>query len=219
MSLQPKYSERGGGKASGFADDFIGMLSGLLGGQAGASSAGAQFSAANPQGSTGGVMEALQGLLSGTGAQHGAINTMISKQGDRDVAGLRARFGAGGGTAFGTGAQYGEGVMRAETAPKMAMAHGQLQLSALSQLMPILAGITQKGTTQRQGIMQPSGLSSAISTIAPLASAAANIFAPGIGGAITGKAFDIFNPPVPQMGGTGGIPLPDPTTLASLWGG
>lgn len=215
MSLTPKYSEKGGGKAAGMADDFIGMLSGLLGGQAGASSAGAQFNAANPAGSTGGIMEALQGLLSGTGPQHGAINTMISKQGDRDVAGLRARFGASGGTAFGTGAQYGEGVMRAETAPKMAMAHGQLQLSALGQLMPILAQITNKGTTQRQGVMTPSTMSSAISTIAPLATAAANIFAPGIGGALTGAAFDIFNPPPPVFG-AGGIPTPG--SAAPVWG-
>lgn len=59
------------------------------------------------------------------GAQ--AAAALIERENARQVADLRARFGAqGGGAAAGTGAQYAEALMRAEASPRAALAVNQI---------------------------------------------------------------------------------------------
>jgi hypothetical protein len=168
--MPPKTKEVGGGPATGLANDFIGWLSqGLNTGT---------FGAGNPAGTDAhGATRGMGGILNdmlagGAGQLGGAFTDMISKQGERDALGLRARFGAGGGTAFGTGAQYGEALLRSETAPKMVTAAGNLQMQALGQLLPLFANMSQKGITQRQIVQEQNPWAQAAGLIAPIAAAA-----------------------------------------------
>ena len=55
-----------------------------------------------------------------------AIQDIIGRNQDKNVQDLRARFGAGGGTAYGTGASFAEGNLRAESAPLIAQALSQV---------------------------------------------------------------------------------------------
>lgn len=168
--MPPKTKEVGGGPATGLANDFIGWLSqGLNTGT---------FGVGNPAGTDahgatvgmGGVLNDM--LAGGAGNLGGAFTDMISKQGERDAMGLRARFGAGGGTAFGTGAQYGESLLRSETAPKLVSAAGGLQMQALQMLLPMFANMSQKGITQRQTVQEQNPWAQAAGLIAPIAAAA-----------------------------------------------
>jgi hypothetical protein len=55
-----------------------------------------------------------------------AIQQIIGRNMDKDVASLRARFGSGGGTSYGTGAAFAEGNLRAEANPQIAAALSQV---------------------------------------------------------------------------------------------
>ena len=147
-----KTKEVGGGPATGLADQFVQWLSqGLNTGTFGAGTP----AGTDAVGATGGISAYLNDVLSGgAGRLGGALQQQITTQADRDAATLRARFGAGGGTAFGTGAQFAEGVLRSETAPKIATAVGGLQQNALQMLLPVFASIAGKGITQRQTVAQ-----------------------------------------------------------------
>jgi hypothetical protein len=103
------YKEAGGGPATGLADSFINFLqSGLQTGSFGGASAMGQSRSANPFGSTLGISGVLNDILSaGGGRVGGSMADMIRTQQTNDVNSLRARFGVGGGTAFGSPAQYG----------------------------------------------------------------------------------------------------------------
>lgn len=173
MGPSHKYREEGGGPATGLANDFVGWLQqALQTGSFGGGGATGQFASANPVGSTMGFSGVLNDILSaGGGRIGGAYSDMISRQSERDVNALRARFGASGGTAFGTPAQYAEGVLRSETAPKLTATIGGLQLGAIGQLLPLFAGLASKGISQREGYLQPSGLTSVLSAVGPLAAA------------------------------------------------
>lgn len=179
--MPPKTREVGGGPATGLANDFVGWLSqGLNTGTFGAGSP----AGGDAYGATRGMGSVLNDMLAGgAGNLGGAFTDMISKQGERDVGGLRARFGAGGGTAFGTGAQYAEGLMRSETAPKMTAAAGGLQMQALQMLLPMFANMSQKGISQRSTMAQPNPWASAAAIAAPIAGALIG----GPGGAALGS--------------------------------
>ena len=169
MGPAHKYRESGGGPATGLANDFVGWLQqALQTGSFGGGTAGQRAGGADPFGSTSGISGILNDLLSqGGGRVGGAYSDMISKQGERDVNALRSRFGYSGGTAFGTPAAHGEALLRSETAPKLTAAIGGLQMGALSQLLPIFAGLSGKGIAQREGYLEPAGWLSAIQTAAP----------------------------------------------------
>lgn len=168
MGTQTK--EVGGGPATGLANDFVkflqnGLNSGTFGGLTGATGA----MNANPYGSTTGIAGVLNDILSGGAGQlGGSLQEMISKQGNRDADALRARFGASGGTAFGTPAAYAESLLRSETAPKLTQAIGGLQLSALQPLLGLMAGLAGKGISQRETVQQPSGFANALSIASPI---------------------------------------------------
>src|SRR5678815_4880354 len=147
-----KQKDVGGGPATGLADQLVSWLSQGL--NTGTFGAGAP-AGSDAVGATGGISAYLNDVLSGgAGKLGGAMQQQITTQADRDAAALRARFGAGGGTAFGTGAQYGEALLRSETAPKIATAVGGLQQNALSMLLPIFANIAGKGISQRQTVSE-----------------------------------------------------------------
>jgi hypothetical protein len=55
-----------------------------------------------------------------------AIQQIIGRNMDKDVAAMRARFGSGGGTSYGTGAAFAEGNLRAEANPQIAQALSQV---------------------------------------------------------------------------------------------
>lgn len=216
------YKERGGGKATGLGNDLIQFLSqGLNTGTFGAGNAMGNDS----YGQTMGIAGVLNDLLMGGAGNIGGAQGQVISQGINDQAGeLRSRFGVGGGTAFGTGAQYAEGTMRAQAAPQLAMAGGQLQLNALSQLLPMFASIAGRGMSQRQGIMQPHPLASAASIAAPIigaglgmmarppgaasSMAAGSLGTPGFGGGglMGGSTFNGL--PMQAMNGFYGSPSP-----------
>lgn len=167
--LGPKYSEKGGGAATGLSNDFIGWLrgglnSGSFGGMSGPQQTG---DAQNNMGGMGGILNDI--LSGGAGKLGGAYQSMIEKENQRQVDGLRSRFGAEGGMGGGTPAAYGESMLRSEVAPKLASTIGQLQMSAMNPLMQMMAELSGKGITQRQGMMTPNPWMSALSSIAPAA--------------------------------------------------
>lgn len=147
-----KYKEYGGGPATGLADNFISFLSqGLNTGSFGAGSA----AGGDAVGQTSGIAGVLNDILSGgAGNLGGSMAQLIRNDTTDQVNQMRARFGVGGGTAYGTGAQYGEGILRAKQAPALTTAVGNLQLGAIQNLLGIMAGLAGKGITQRQGAME-----------------------------------------------------------------
>ncbi len=97
---------------------------------------------------TTGIAQALNDIISGpdvTG-QQSAVQEIIRSQSGRDVADLRERFTAGGGSR-GTPSAVAEGLFRSELAPKLALATGQVDLAASQQqiqaLIPILQVLSQ----------------------------------------------------------------------------
>jgi len=182
--MSAKTKEVGGGPATGLADQFVSWLSqglntGMFG--PGAPAGGDAF------GATRGVGSYLTDVLSGgAGTLGGNLATMIGKETDRNAAALRARFGVGGGSAFGTPAAYAESLFRSESAPKLATAVGGLQQNALRMLLPLFANIAQKGITQRQTVTEQNPWVTAAGVAAPIAAAALNFAAPGAGSAVSG---------------------------------
>jgi hypothetical protein len=150
--MAPKYKEQGGGAATGLADNFIQFLSqGLNSGTFGAGNA----AGGDAVGSTQGIAGVLNDILSGgAGNVGGAMAQLIKNDTNDQVLNMRARYGASGGTAFGTGAQYGEGVLRSKQAPAITQAVGGLQLGAIQNLLGLVGNLSQKGIAQRQGTMQ-----------------------------------------------------------------
>jgi len=177
--MSQKYKEKGGGSATGLANDFIGWLrSGLDTGTFGGTS-GVQQTNAAPynMGGMGGVLNDI--LSGGAGRIGGSYRDMIDTDTTRQVDALRSRFGVGGGMGSGTPAAYGEALLRSEQAPKLVQAIGGLQLSAMNPLLQILAGLSGKGIAQRQGIMSPNPWVSGLSTIAQGITAGKGMFGGG----------------------------------------
>ena len=165
MGLQEKTV--GGGAATGLANDFVKFLqNGLNTGTFGTGDANSMDH---------GIGSVLNNLFSaGGGAVGGSLADQISKETDRNAAALRARFGVNGGTSFGTGAQFAEGLLRSESAPKITSAIGNLQLSALSPILQTIFGLSQKGLPQAETIDTPSTFSQiaqGIGAVAPIIAA------------------------------------------------
>jgi hypothetical protein len=157
----------GGGSATGLANDFVKFLQqGLNTGTFGTGDANSMDH---------GIGSVLNNLFSnGAGTLGGAAADQITKETDRNAAALRSRFGASGGTAFGTGAQFAESLLRSESAPKIATAVGGLQLSALSPILQSIFGLSQKGIPQAENLTTPSAFSQiaqGLGTIAPIIAA------------------------------------------------
>jgi hypothetical protein len=132
------------------------------------------------------VAEALKRQLQGVDlAPTGeALQTIIQRQSERDVADLRARFGASGGTAFGTPAAVGESLFRAETGPRIAAALGELGLRGQAldaqrvlQLLSIIAQLSSRGVEQARTevIVSQDPFARFLDTAAGGASAAADV--------------------------------------------
>lgn len=97
---------------------------------------------------TQGLAQALNAIVQGpdvTGTQS-AVQQIIQQQSERDVADIRERFTAGGGSR-GTPSAVAEGLFRSELAPRLAAVTGQLDLAASQQqiqaLIPILQVLSQ----------------------------------------------------------------------------
>jgi len=195
----------GGGPAVGLGQDWTQMLQGALQtGSFGATTAGQRFGGADPTGQSQGMFSILNDILSGgAGQMGGSMQQMISKQSERDAQNLRARFGQQGGQAFGTPAAYAEAMLRSETAPKMTQAIGGLQLQALMPLLQMMSGTANKGISQAETVMQPSGFSQFLGTAAPVLGAVA-------GGPLGGMLGGMFGggAQLPGMSNFGGFDIP-----------
>jgi hypothetical protein len=162
--MQSKYKEYGGGQSTGLANDFMSFLSqGLNTGTFGTGNAMGSDSYSTTTGMAGVINDILSG---GAGEIGGSMQDMITRSNDRSVNDMRSRFGVQGGTAFGTGAQFAEGTMRAEQAPMLTSTIGQLQMQMLAPILQMMFGAAQKGTSQRQGTMSPSPLASGLNILA-----------------------------------------------------
>lgn len=163
-----KTKEIGGGPTVGLAEDFVSSLQQLLNG-------GGIGTAGSPDagGSTGSIMGILADLLSpGAGRAGGSIKQLLDKQTERDVNAIRSRFGASGGTAFGTPAQHAESLFRAEAAPRITQAISGLQLQALFPLLQQIGQFSSMGIAPRQLVQQKGFLGEALGTVAGVAGAA-----------------------------------------------
>lgn len=191
-----KTKDVGGGPAIGLGEDITSLLSGsLFGNFGGQPTAGQRFAGANP---VGGVAGFLKDLLSGGAGQlGGALGDLINRENVRNIGDLRGRFGAGGGQAFGTPAAFAESQYRAEAAPRAATAIGGLQLQTILPLLQLSGALGSRGISQRQTIAMPSGLSSFLSTLAPIAGAVAG----GPAGAAIGNLFSGGIPSAPNTAG------------------
>jgi hypothetical protein len=199
MSMSARYKEYGGGAATGLSDNLIAFLSqGLNTGTFGAGSP----AGGGAMGQTVGIAGVLNDILSGgAGNLGGSMSQLIKNDTADQVNSLRARYGSSGGTAYGTGAQYAEGVLRSKQAPALTAAVGNLQLSAVQNLLGLLGQISQKGIAQRQGVMEQNPLMTGLSIGANVIKQGAMAFA----GGPAGPAGDVMSSAsLPGMSG----PLP-----------
>lgn len=174
-----KTKERGGGPAVGLSEDTITGLRALLNPQFGNTGGIGTAGSPNAFDSAGGVFGILSSILSsGGGKVGGALAELLSKQQERDVNAIRARFGASGGAAFGTPAAFAESQYRAEAAPQIATQIGGLQLQALAPLLSGAFGLSQLGIAPRQLVQERSGLGQAINTFAQIGGAALPFLSP-----------------------------------------
>lgn len=190
--MNHKYQEYGGGPAVGLAENFTNFLNRIITtGSFGGTTAAQQANAANPIGSTQDVFGFLNSIIQGPDAGLiTTINDMISKETDRSANALRARFGAQGGMAFGTPAAFAEGVLRAEAAPRAALAVDEINrankalgIQALMPLFQMASGLSQAGIAPRQGTLQPPGWLQGVNLLLDVANTAANFIPFGGGGA------------------------------------
>lgn len=185
-----QYKEVGGGPAIGLAQSLITLLQSGLGGDFTAGGRGgggggtgpmARVFQSDPVGRTQGIAGILNDVLSsGAGQVGGALQDILSRENTRNVADIRARFGASGGTSFGTPAAYAEGLYRAEAAPRSAVAIGNLQMDVIKNLLGLATGLAGRGISQRQTVAHPSAFTSALGSLAPAIGAVAPFFAPGM---------------------------------------
>lgn len=175
----------GGGPARGLANDFVNFLRPLItSGSFGSGTAGQQFNAANPMGNTAGLFGLLNSIISNPQADR-SVQELIGKDIERGRNDLRARFGAGGGMAFGSPAAFAESLYQAEQAPRTAMAMDQMSQARLAALMPLLGmtrDISAMGIPQAQTAIEPKGWMQGINLLMDIANTAANFIPGGPGG-------------------------------------
>lgn len=175
-----------GGSRGGeqFSNSFVDALSGLMYGSATGRGrvGGSGYAGQSAVDQAGGVFGTLQSIL-GPGA--GEIGGALAKTLESDIATgrdtLRARFGAGGGQAFGTPGAYAEAKYNATVAPEVTKAIGGLQLQALGPVLQAMFGTYGHETPGAQIVQQPGLAGEIAGTIGQLAPVAADIFAPGLG--------------------------------------
>ena len=213
-----KVSTIGGGAATGLGNDFVKwLMGGLNTGTFGTAGAG---SVNNTTGMTGVINDILSG---GAGKVGGAMETLINRQNTQNINDLRARYGAFGGTGFGTPAAYAESQYRAQEPAQTTSAIGNLQLSAMQPLLNSIFGLSQRGIPQAESVLQPSTFSQVLQGLGSVAGPIASMFSPVTMGA-QGVSPDAMNSYMqflmtgPQMMG-GGDPfgvLPPPSALQGL---
>lgn len=173
--MGPQLKEVGGGGATGLADNYISQLQKILNG-GGTGTAGSPLA-----GGTGSIMSVLTDILgAGGGKVGGSISEMLSKQQERDVSGIRARFGAGGGGAYGTPGAFAESLYRSEAAPQITSAIGGLQLQAIMPLLSAITGLSSKGISQRETVQTPGAFSDIVKLAGSAGQAALPFLKPGL---------------------------------------
>lgn len=208
--MSARYKEYGGGAATGLSDNLIAFLSqGLNTGSFGAGSP----AGGGAMSQTVGIAGVLNDILSGgAGNLGGSMAQLIKNDTNDQVNALRARYGASGGTGYGTGAQYAEGVIRSKQAPALTTAVGNLQLGAVQNLLGLLGQISQKGIAQRQGVMEQNPLLTGLSVGANVVKQGISAFS---GGGLPGA--DVMTAGnIPALSGpTPGVQL-TPSAAASM---
>jgi hypothetical protein len=113
-----------------------------------------------------------------------ALQEIIQRESGRNIADLRSRFGASGGTSLGTPAAVAESLFRAETGPRIAATLGELglrgqQLDAnkVLSLLQIIASLGARGIPQSRTevLSKQSPFAEFISTLSGGAQGAASI--------------------------------------------
>jgi hypothetical protein len=127
----------GGGAATPVAEDFAAFIQDFLG-------QGGQPLDRDPTQQTTGIMQALNELIAGVDVRgpQSAIQKTIQQSSERQVADLRERFTAGGGSR-GTPSAVAEGLFRSEVTPRIATAVGDLDLKANQQRIQALMSFLQ----------------------------------------------------------------------------
>ena len=155
--------ESGGGPATPVAGDFASFLQGILGGSGGRS----------PVEQTTGIAQALNELIAGVDVRgsQSAIQQTIQQDSERQVANIRERFTAGGGSR-GTPSAVAEGLFRSNVTPRIATAVGDLELrsnqqriQALLSFLQLIGGFAGRGVPQARTdvVVNPGGLATAAS--------------------------------------------------------
>lgn len=176
-------TEAGGGAAKPLGEDFISFLtSGLQGGFGGRRSPGDQTSI---------IAQALNDLIGGgdidSSGEREALQQTIQQDTARQVADLRERFTATGGSS-GTPAAVAEGLFRSNVTPKLATALGGLdfrnrqqasqeRLSALIPILQLFGGLSSRGIPQAfsQNIVTESPFVTGTQALAGLAQAGGSL--------------------------------------------
>lgn len=178
--MGPQIKDVGGGAATGLANDYISQLQKMLNG-GGLGTAGSPVAGGA---GGGGIMSVLNDILgAGAGKVGGSISDILSKQQERDVSGIRARFGASGGGGYGTPGAFAESMYRSEAAPQITQAIGGLQLQAIMPLLSAITGLSGKGISQRETVQTPGAFSDITKMLGSVAGAAAPFLHPAFGAA------------------------------------
>lgn len=197
-----KVSTIGGGSATGLGNNFVQWLqNGLNTGSFGGGGPAGSGAMTQTQGMAGVLNDILSG---GAGKLGGALQDTINRTNTQNINDLRARYGAFGGTGFGTPAAFAESNYRAAEPAQTTTAIGNLQLSALQPLLSSIYGLSQKGIPQAESVIQPSGFSQALQGLGSIAGPLSSLFMPltsGMGGADSSSIMNamMWNPSL--MGG------------------
>jgi hypothetical protein len=165
-----KTSTVGGGPATGLANDWVKFLESGLNtgtfGTRGAAGGGAMDS-------TTGIAGVLNEMLgAGAGKFGDALQSIIGRQQQTDVANIHQRYGA---ASVGTPGGVAESLYRAQAAPQSALAIGNLQLKALEPLLAMINQTAQRGIPQAENVIQPGVGMSILGALPGLAGGAADI--------------------------------------------
>lgn len=210
------YNERtvGGGAAKGLGKDFTSFLQNFINtGSFGAGTSGQQGVAADPMADTQGIFGLLNSLVSNPTADK-AVQGQLEKDQGRNVNQIRSRFGAGGGTAFGSPGAFAENQYRAESTPEIAKTMDEMGQNRLAALMPLFQqafGLAGKGIPQAETMMEPDALMQGLNIGSQVASIGANLFAPGAGALVGAAGNAAMNGMAPKPGVTPiGMPSANP---------
>ena len=165
MGGDPETITSGGGAAGPVAEDFAKFLQGIFSGGGGLGPGN------DPTGQTTAIMKALNELIAGVDVSgpQAAIQQTIQQDSERQVANIRERFTAGGGSQ-GTPSAVAEGLVRSNVTPRIATAVGDLALrsnqqrrQALLSFLQLIGGFAGRGVPQARTdvVVNPGGLATA----------------------------------------------------------